>query len=119
MSKYEKPTLFLPYLQHEYDKQINIIQVGSCLKTNLLLLLLMLSLILGIGVGILIRHVDPEFGQDKRKVLYFMYPGDIELIPGYYIVCFYAISINVLHVMELLEEIRKTCRSLKSSRWTD
>ena len=50
-------------------------KVKRLLKTNLFLILLMFAIIIGVGMGFLIRHVDEDFGADKRNIMYLEFPG--------------------------------------------
>ena len=44
---------------------------------NLLLVCLAVAMVVGIIIGFAIRGHDPDFGDDKRKVMYLEFPGEL------------------------------------------
>ena len=52
-------------------------KVRSILKDNLLLICLTLAMIIGLILGFTVRGVDPNFGSNRRYVMYLDFPGEI------------------------------------------
>lgn len=46
-------------------------------KYYLLPFMLFCAMVIGVSIGFIIRKVDPEMSEDKRRIMYLNYPGEL------------------------------------------